>query len=146
MVAKRKQKKRENDYSLIAAQNNALMINYMKTKIDMTEENSKCKRCCDRNETVNPRSDCSRLAQKVYKSRYNWVGKVVHLELCKWLKTDYTDKWCKHKSEFVLKIKLTKFSGILGSRRVCVCVGVNRLGVLREIVVTQNLVNKNKTK
>ena len=27
-------------------------------------------------------SECSKLAQKVYKTRHDWVGKVIHWELC----------------------------------------------------------------
>ena len=34
----------------------------------------------------------SKLAQKKYKSRHNWVGKVIHSKLYKILQFDYADK------------------------------------------------------
>ena len=48
-------------------------------------------------------SECSKLAQKKYKTRYNWVGKMIHCELCKKLKFDHTNKWYMHKLEYVLE-------------------------------------------
>ena len=44
---------------------------------------------------------CRKLAQKEFKSRHDWVGKVIHRELCKRLKFDHADKWCVHKPESV---------------------------------------------
>ena len=60
-------------------------------KIDNTQQD---RLCMDRDETVNPiMSECSKLAQEKYKSKHNWVGKVIHWELCKRLKFDHTTKW-----------------------------------------------------
>ena len=39
------------------------------------------------------KSECSKLPQKDYKTRHEWVGKVIHWELCKKLKFDHTTKW-----------------------------------------------------
>ena len=36
-----------------------------------------------------------------FKTRHDWVGKVIHWELCKRLKGDQTTKCYKHKSESV---------------------------------------------
>ena len=36
-----------------------------------------------RDETVNHIRECSKLAQKEYKNRHNWVGKVIPWKLCK---------------------------------------------------------------
>ena len=44
--------------------------------------NSKCRLCGDRDETINHISVCSKLAQKEYKARHDWVGKVIHWEMC----------------------------------------------------------------
>ena len=41
-------------------------------------------------------SECRKLAQKEYKARHNWVGKVIHWEMCKKLKSDHTNKWYMH--------------------------------------------------
>ena len=38
----------------------------------------------DRDETINHIiSECSKLAPKEHKTRHNWVGKVMHWEMCK---------------------------------------------------------------
>ena len=38
-----------------------------------------CRLCGERYETVNHIiSECGKLAQKEYKSRYDWMGKVIH--------------------------------------------------------------------
>ena len=69
---------------LIAAQNNAIRTNQIKVRIDKTQQNSKCKLCGDRDETINHIiSKCSKLAQKEYKTRHDWVGRVIHWERCK---------------------------------------------------------------
>ena len=58
--------------------------------------------CDDRDETINHIiSECSKLAQKEYKTRHDWVGKVIHRELCKKLKFDHTNKWYMHYPESV---------------------------------------------
>ena len=44
----------------------------------------------------------SKFAQKK-KTRHNWVGKVIHRELCKKLKFDHTKKWYMHNPESVLE-------------------------------------------
>ena len=48
-------------------------------------------------------SKCGKLTQKEYKTRYDLVGKVIHLELSRRLKFDYTTKWYMHKPESVLE-------------------------------------------
>ena len=64
--------KRETEFLLIAAQNNAIRINHIKMRIDKMQQNSKCRLCSDRNETFNHIiSECSKLAQKEYKTRHN---------------------------------------------------------------------------
>ena len=48
--------------------------------------------CGDRDETIiHIISECSKLAQKEY--RHYWVGKVIHVEMCKKLKFDHINKW-----------------------------------------------------
>ena len=48
-------------------------------------------------------SECSKLAQKEYKARHDWVGKVIHLETGKKLKFGHTNKWYMHKPAPVLE-------------------------------------------
>ena len=72
-------------------------------------ENGKCRLCSDEYKTANPIiNKCSKLAQKEYKNRYDWVGKVIHRELCKGLKFDHANKWNIHKLESVLKNEVYK--------------------------------------
>ena len=37
--------------------------------------------------------ECSKLAQKQYKTRHEWVGKVIHWELCKKFNFDHMNKY-----------------------------------------------------
>ena len=96
--------KRETTSHLIAAQNNDTGTNYIKARIDKAQQNSQCRLCRKRDETINQIiSERSKLAQKEYKTRYDWVGKVIHWELCKKLKFDHTNKWYMHNPSSVLK-------------------------------------------
>ena len=45
--------KREIESLLIAAQNNAIRTNHIKARIDKMQQNSKCRRCGDRDKTIN---------------------------------------------------------------------------------------------
>ena len=54
-----------------AAQNNAIRTNYVKEKIDKTQQNSKCRLCGDKGNMITHISECSKLAQKEYKTKHN---------------------------------------------------------------------------
>ena len=96
--------KRETESLLIAAQNNAIRTNHINTRIDKTQQNSKYRLCGDRDETINHIiSECSKLAQKEYKKRHDWVGKVIHWEMCQKFKYDHTNKWYMHSPSAVLE-------------------------------------------
>ena len=59
--------KRETEYLQIVAQDNAIRTNHIKARIDKTQQNSKCRLCGDRDETINHIiSECSKLAQREY--------------------------------------------------------------------------------
>ena len=88
--------KRETEPLLIAAQNDAIRTNQIKARIDKTRQNSRCRLCDDRDETIYHISECSKLEQKEYKTRHDWVGKVIHWEICKKFKFDHTNKWYMH--------------------------------------------------
>ena len=61
------------------------------------QQNSKCRLCGDRDETINHIiSECSKLAQKEYKARHDLVGKVIHWEMCMKIQFDHTNKWYMH--------------------------------------------------
>ena len=43
------------------------------------------------------------MAQKEYKARHDWVGKVIHWEMCKKFKLEHTNKWYMHNPAPVLE-------------------------------------------
>ena len=95
---------RETESLLMAAQNSTIRTNHIKAKIDKTQQNNKCRLCGDRDETINHIiSECSKLAQKEYKTRHDWVGKVIHWEMCKKFKFDHANKWYMHNPAPVLE-------------------------------------------
>ena len=101
--------KRETESLLIAAQNKAIRTNHIKARIDKTQQNSKCRLCGDRDETINHIiSECSKLAQKEYKTRHDWVIKVIHWEMCKKFRFDHTNKWYMHNPASVLENDIHK--------------------------------------
>ena len=57
-------------------------------------------RCGDRDEMITHMiSEWSKLALRKYKTKHDWVEKVIHWELCKKFKFDQTNKWYKHDTE-----------------------------------------------
>ena len=68
-----------------------LVITQMSVK---TQQNSKCRLCGDRDETINHIiRKCSKLAQKGYKARHDCVGKMIHREMYKKFKFDDANEW-----------------------------------------------------
>ena len=93
--------KRETESLLIAAQVNAIRTNHIKARIDKTQQN---RLCSDRDETINHIiNECNKLAQKEYKARHDWVGKVIHWEMCRKFQFDHTNKWYMHNPAPVLE-------------------------------------------
>ena len=73
-------------------------------RIDKTQQNSKYRIGGDRDEKINHIiSECSKLAQKEYKARQDWVAKVIHCEMCKKFKFDHNNKWYMHNPKPVLE-------------------------------------------
>ena len=95
--------KRETESLLVAAQDNAIRTNHIKARIDKTQQNSKCRLCSDRDETINHIiSDCSKLGQE-NKARHDWVGKVILWKMCRKFQFDHTNKWYMHNPAPVLE-------------------------------------------
>ena len=88
----------------MVAQNSTIRTNHIKARIYKTQQNSKCRLCGDKDETINHIiSECSKLAQKEYKARHKWVVKVIHWEMCKKFKFDHANKWYMHNQALVLE-------------------------------------------
>ena len=101
--------KREIEPLQIAAKNNAIRTNHIKARIDKTQQNSKCRLCGDRDEAINHIiSECCKFSQKEYTTRHDWVGKVIHFELCKKFKFDHANKWYMHNPASVLQNDILK--------------------------------------
>ena len=92
--------KKETESLLIAAQNNVIRTNHIKSRIDKRQQNSRCRLCGESDETINHISECNKLEQKEYKTWHEWVGKVIHWELRNF---DHTNKWYMYNPESVLK-------------------------------------------
>ena len=93
----------------IEAQNNAIRTNHIKARIGKAQQNNWCRLRGDRNEMINHIiSECSKLAQKEYKTRQDWVGKVISWKLCKKLKFNCKRKWYMHNPESVLENEMQK--------------------------------------
>ena len=45
------------------------------------------------------------ISAKEYKTRLDWVGELIHKELCKKLKFDHTTKWYVHNPESVRRMR-----------------------------------------
>ena len=60
----------------MTTQKDAIRINYIKAKVDNTQQKSKYGLCGERYETVNHKSN--KLPQKKYRIRHDWEGKVIH--------------------------------------------------------------------
>ena len=96
--------RRETESLLIVAQNNTVRTNYIKARIDKTQQNSKCRLCGDIDETINHIiSECNKLAQKEYKTRHDWVHRAMHWKMCKKSKFDHRNKWYMYNSASVLE-------------------------------------------
>ena len=72
---------RETESFLIAAKSNTIRTNYIKVKINNTQQNSKYRLCSDKDETINHMiCKCNKPVQWAYKKRLDGVGKVIPLE------------------------------------------------------------------
>ena len=67
------------------------------------QQNSKCKLCGDSNKIIHNISECSKLAQKEYKIRFDLEGKVIHWDMCKKFKFPHTNKWYMQNPASVLE-------------------------------------------
>ena len=86
----------------MAAQDQALCTNAIKTKIDKTANDRKCRLCKEKEETVDHlASACSKIAQSDYKDRHNKIVSLLHWNLCKKYHLPAADKWWEHKIEKV---------------------------------------------
>ena len=108
--------KRETESLLIAAQNNVIRTNHIKARLDKIQQNSRCRLCGDKDKTINHIiNECSKLAQKEYKKRHDWVGGQgdplgIVQEIKVW---PHMYKWYMHNQELSWRMWHTNSSAIL---------------------------------
>ena len=94
----------ETESLLIEAQNIDGGTNYIKAKIDNTQQNNKCRLYGDSDKTVNHIiSVYCELTQQKCNTKH--VQNVVHWESCRRLKLDPITKWSIHKPESISENK-----------------------------------------
>ena len=94
--------KRETETLIRAAQEQAVRTNFEKAKIDKTQEDSTCRMCGKADESINHLlSECSKMAQKEYKRRHDWIGRKIHWEVCRKYGLDTKDRWYEHEPQSV---------------------------------------------
>lgn len=104
---------RETELLFIAAQNNYVRTNYIKTKIYKykTQKNNQCWWSGNNNMVKHIIRECSKLAQKEYRNRRDWVKKLIHRELCEQPHFDHKNQWWTHRSKSALKKMKHKLCG-----------------------------------
>ena len=109
--------KSDTESLIIAAQRNGRRTSCLKTQIDNIQRNCKYRLYGDGDETVNHiQSEWSKLVEKEYNIRHEWVGKVIHWELCQKFKFDYTIKCICTNQNPSWRMKHIKFSGNLRNK------------------------------
>ena len=96
--------KRQTASLILAAQDQALRTNLVKTKIDKTQNQPLCRMCMKTNETVDHIiSGCCKLAQKEYKRRHDCVARALHWDLCKQAGFPHAGRWYEHSPQPVME-------------------------------------------
>ena len=98
------EQERETESLITAAQDQCIRTNYIKARIDKTQENSLCRMCRQKEETVmHIICECTKLAQKEYKRRHDLVGTAIQWELCEQVEFNHADKWYENKQASALE-------------------------------------------
>ena len=80
----------------MAAQDQALRKRYIERAIDGTNISHKCRKCNEKDETINHiTSECPALAQNQHK-RHDAVARAVHWNLCNKYQFPCSNKWYEH--------------------------------------------------
>ena len=96
--------KKETEGLLVAAQSQTLRTNAIKAEIDKSQENSLCRLCHQKNETVNHIvSECPKVSQTQYKRRHDTVAKALNWDLSRRYEFNSGGKWFEHAPKCVLE-------------------------------------------
>ena len=95
--------KKETESLIVAPQNQSIITNLVKARIDKNQGDSLCRMCRKVDESIDYNvSGCSKLAQKEYMRRHN-PGKIVHSKLARKCNFQAGDKWYEYEPESVLE-------------------------------------------
>lgn len=102
--------KKETEGLLMAAQDQALRTNSIRSKIDNQDVSPNCRMCGIREETVSHIvSECHKLAQKYYRHwRHDKVAQIIHWHMCGMHGFERGPKWYDHTPAPVLESETTK--------------------------------------
>ena len=96
--------KRETEGLLVAAQDQALCTNWIKSKIHKDGSQASCRLCHQRDETIDHiLSCCPKLTQGEYKARHDKVAAALHWNLCKKFGFKHHHQWYNHHAEKILE-------------------------------------------
>ena len=97
--------KKETEGTLMAAQDQALRTNAIKSRIDKQDISPMSRLCGEREETISHIvAECTKLAQKQYRHwRHDRVALVIYCTLCKRFGFPHSDQWYEHVPERVLE-------------------------------------------
>ena len=96
--------KRETEALIIAAQDQAIRTNYIKTMVDKSQNDPKFRICKQNNETISHIvSSFSKLAQKEYKRRHDNVARGIDWDLSGKCGFERNKRWYNHVPESVLE-------------------------------------------
>jgi len=99
-----KEGKLKREALIIAAQDQAIRTKFIKTMVDKSQNDPKCRICMQNNETINHIvSSCSKLAQKEYKRRHDNVARAIHWDLSGKCGFERNERWYDHVPESVLE-------------------------------------------
>ena len=107
--------KRQTESLIFAAQEQAIRTNVIKGKIDKSQEQTKCRMCSRADETITHIvSECPKLAQREYKRMHDWVGRRIHLKICRANGIHVKSKWyMRINQKRLLRVIHVKYFGIL---------------------------------
>ena len=96
--------KRETVSLIVTAQNQSIRKNLVKSKIDKGQRDSLYRVCREVDESIDCFvSGCSKLAQKEYKRRHDYLRKIVYWKLARKCNFEAGNKWYEHEPESVLE-------------------------------------------
>ena len=93
IMLKKGQLKKETERLIMAAQTQSLRTNVIKTKFDKSQTDSVYRMCKTKEETISHIvSECTKLAMKEYKRRYDSVARALHWDLLRQNGFHHSDK------------------------------------------------------